>query len=344
MNTHEELPPLLGRLSTVRMTGPPPRLKFLADGLIVKDVLSLVIATGGSGKSLLLMHLALAVVLKRPFFGRKTTGTTVLWCEHELSAALQRQNAAPILAGLGVALDDPRLDQLQFYEAANPLSTQAGIDEFLRAVERVKPDLVVLDSLSTSMAGADVNSAKEMIPVLSMLSRLGITVIANDHVSKGAAGGFGPATALGSTMKGNMARAVFHLERNRKGSTLTATKWNLGRAPAPLRFLMDSDPETEAITFRLLSPSGAVVEASDGEDETTTEVTATSSTDITLAVLRELYAELHRPVTVAEITERRATRFPTSVISERTTANTLSVLKKQGLAENPEKGAWTPAG
>lgn len=196
MNTHA--PPLPGRRTTARSSGPPKPVLYAVQDLILGGVLTLMIAAGGTGKSLLALHLAISVSLCEPFLGHLTKQGRALYLEYELDPDIQQRNAALVAIGMGIAEDDPRLDDLVIYAPFNPLSTQAGIDELAEVIQREDPVVVIIDSLTVAVTGNDVNSQKEMAPALHALSRLGRTVVALDHTSKAVQNGMVAANPIGT--------------------------------------------------------------------------------------------------------------------------------------------------
>ena len=317
------------------MTGPPPPLTFLIDNLLAEDFLTLLVAPGGIGKSLIALYAAIAVGLGLPFLGLETRRRRVLYVDFELPAVVQQRMGARILNGLGIAPDDARLDDIVHYAPLHFLSTPAGLQELQAAAEGEGAGLLVLDSLTLGASGADPSSAAEMMPTLLTLSRSGRTVLCLDHVTKSAAAGQAAATPFGSAMKSNAARAVLNLTRKSDKLVLAPSKWNLSAPPPPLEYTVEFERDEGAIRFHRLRADlfGSLSEPAGS---------GAGSDDLTLAVLVELHHEIGGAAGLAEVAARRRERAPGSSLTDRTVANQLSRLKGAGLAHNPSPGRWAP--
>ena len=307
---------------------PPPR-SFVVEDWLPEGFVTLLFGHGGSGKSYLALLLSFCVVLGRPFLGRKVKRGAVLWVDGEdLGQEEIDRRAWQVSRGLG--LDRPP-DGLYYYR---PLQspTSAGVAETVRAaVKSLGVVLVVLDSLSASAVGTDVNAAPDIIKLMRGLQRWGTTVLALDHVSKRAASGDAPATAFGSTFKHNLVRSSLGLS-SAKGDPdvvrLDHHKANFAQKSGPIHYSVDfvegEGERKPSVAFRIVAVSATAMD----DEKQPTEA-------LTLDALRDLHAESGEPVPIGEIAERRD-------LNPKTISNHLSKLSVAGLATS-DNGAWTPA-
>lgn len=167
----------------------PPR-EWVVDGLIPAGASVALVAPAGTGKSLLLLALCIAVARgQRTFAGLRVTGRRVLLVDMENT----QDDLADRLQALGVTPDTAvELDQLVTIHLPPlaPLDAAIGGVELAAILDAydVQPgDVVVLDSLQRVINGAE-NDSDTMRAYYRhtavMLKRRGVTVIRTDNTGK----------------------------------------------------------------------------------------------------------------------------------------------------------------
>lgn len=155
---------------------------YLLKGLIHRGDLSVWFGPSGCGKTFLTLHLAHAISTGRPVFGRRVRPARVLLFSLEGSAGLAKRVAA-VQTAYGAACD------LIVYRGALPLFGNPGLaDQIIAAVIERGVELVVIDTLSRSMAGADENAPSDMTKMVGIFDRIrhetGAHVLLVHHTGK----------------------------------------------------------------------------------------------------------------------------------------------------------------
>lgn len=162
----------------------PPR-QYLVPGLIPEESITLLTAASGTGKTFVALSLAAIVATGADWQG------TVLPCRCVVYVAAEGDN------GFGdrtraLMSRFPRLDSAPFYVEfkAPRLHIDAEVDLWATTLleKCPKPDLLVFDTLSKSMVGADENSSKDMPLAVDALERLrdrlSAAILVIHHVGK----------------------------------------------------------------------------------------------------------------------------------------------------------------
>jgi RecA/RadA recombinase len=160
-------------------------LPYLVQGMIPAGAIAEVHGAPGAGKSFVTVALALSVATGQPFLGHVTTPGPVLYVAAERFSGLRRRikawcthHGAPDCLRLRVMQDTPQL--------VDRLSVRA----FRAAVARLpeRPVLIVLDTLSRSLIGADENGQRDMTRVVDSIDEIrrssGATVLLVHHTRK----------------------------------------------------------------------------------------------------------------------------------------------------------------
>lgn len=133
-----------------------------------------------SGKSFVALHAALCMAHGRPFFGRRVSLTSVLYCDLENNLSRRLQSASTIFGALPANL-------FVFRGVLNLLDrdderalTQAAIE--------LRPGVVFLDTLSRAMNGAEENGSQAMTAAVALCDRIreetGAAVVLVHHEGK----------------------------------------------------------------------------------------------------------------------------------------------------------------
>jgi DNA-binding MarR family transcriptional regulator len=173
----------------------PPR-EFIIEPWLPSAGLAMVYAKRGVGKTYLAMTLAIAVAKGDAAFLQHYAiprARRVLYIDGELPMAdLQarmRELGETAPANLTFLSSEMMFQSGKFLNVHDP-ADQAQIDQMLATLEAAdrRPELIILDSLSTLSSGADENDNSELDALLSWLIRLrhgGYTVLFLHHAGKG---------------------------------------------------------------------------------------------------------------------------------------------------------------
>lgn len=134
-------------------------------GVVNPGESSAVIASWGSGKTFLALYMAHAIATGRSIFERRVKATPVLLVELEGRSNLSRRVAA-ISATYGPAPD------LFVYCKPFLLRNEDDIEALIAAVNSTNIGVVILDTLSRAIPGADENSAEDMTSVIGVMDRI----------------------------------------------------------------------------------------------------------------------------------------------------------------------------
>jgi|GEM_PF-2120504 len=221
----------LGIVDLSRFVEPEPR-HYRVAGLLPADATTSLYADGGSGKSLLAVHLACHVALGLPWLGLDVDSTPVLYVDAELDVDEFGRRAFRVARGLG--LDRPPAG-LHYLRVDGTLIDEKQILRVDEALTLTGAGLMVIDSLMAATAGADLERSYDTVSLFTLLRRWG-TVLAIDHVPKVQAGGnLGHSTQFGSVFKRNLSRSALQLiQADAGGLWLRQTKHNFGPKAAPL--------------------------------------------------------------------------------------------------------------
>lgn len=184
-------PRRLRRLDVARMiaTDPPP-VDWIVPGLLVRGNVTMLSGREGTGKSILAMGIAAAMSHGAAFLGERLDRGRVLYVDAENGP----EEAHRRLHGL--AVNPSHLEYLE----ADGFHLLDDLAELSRAVERARPDVVVLDSYASLLPGEIENKADHeavLGPCRSLSRRFACSVLILHHESKGSAGYRGP-TQIGA--------------------------------------------------------------------------------------------------------------------------------------------------
>jgi hypothetical protein len=214
----------------------PEAARHLIRPVIPFGETTVMFASGGSGKSLLAMAMAVAVAANQriPCGFMPQVQSRVLYVDWETSADEQYERIQSISAGLGV-----RLPGVYYQSLYRPLAED--IKRVRETVDRNNIGFIVLDSLAPA-CGGDPNNAENTIRFFNALRSLGsgVSRLVVAHTSKeNAQKESGRATAYGSVFIENLARSVWEVRRSEDDSAditlgMFHRKVNRGASSAPL--------------------------------------------------------------------------------------------------------------
>jgi len=146
-----------------------PQPKWLVKNLLARDSLALVYGQSSVGKTFAVIDIALAVARGTgEWFGRKAKSGGVFYIAGEGARGLVNRMKA-YCQHHGV---DPEEVQASFYAGALNLLDENAAEIAMETVRLLKPSLVIIDTLATTMIGGDESSAKDMTSYLASAKML----------------------------------------------------------------------------------------------------------------------------------------------------------------------------
>lgn len=222
--------------------------KWLADGLIPERNVTDLSGDGGTGKSLLALQLAVAVVSGRPWLGRHVEKGRVLYISCEDGLDEIRRRCRPVLEDC--SLKEADMTELTIADLTVAEATElADLNErklqmtvlykkLVQHIATARPKLVIIDTRADAFGGNEIDRIQVRTFVrnlrkLCIEQNLAILLLSHPSVT-GMSSGSGQS---GSTAWGNSVRSRLYLERCKSGNdaipdpdlrTLTVRKNNYG--------------------------------------------------------------------------------------------------------------------
>jgi RecA-family ATPase len=313
----------------------PEPMQWRVADFVPEDHLTMLVADGGTGKSILAVHLSLCIATGRPFFGMNTRRGRVLYIDHELDRDEQLRRMYKVARGMGVDLRSESVrDRLWYLNPVHALGTAEHQNTVLHDVERRSIDLVVLDSLTMGAAG-DVADVADVVPIMQDI-RQWPTTVAIDHVSHSTArGSAASARAFGSVFKRNAARSSLTLaQADTGGFALQQEKSNFSQGDGRLTYAVEW--MDDRIVFERIS---------DADERAAGLLSDLSTREVTLAAVTDMYEATGGAVHPSDVIAWRDEREEGSsqVSKEKTVQNHFTALKKQGKIVTDKHGAALPA-
>lgn len=224
---------------------------WLVDGLIPEHNVTLFGGDGGTGKSLLILQLAFSVATGSPWLGRRVPRGNVLFVSAEDEPDEIHRRLARILQGEGKDFSDlADFNILSLSDRAAVLVKSAKSDDgkllrtplyhyFCQTVDRLRPSLVILDTLADFYAG-DENNRTETREFVSLLRRMAIkssaTIVLLSHPSQhGMTTGAGTS---GSTAWSNSCRSRLYFETDAQRTKATTRRGSKAEFDPDVRYLL----------------------------------------------------------------------------------------------------------
>ncbi|MCS7227150.1 MAG: AAA family ATPase [Gloeomargarita sp. SKYB31] len=203
-----------------------PDSDWLVRGLVCRGYITILYGDGGSGKSLLSMHLARAVSAGYPWLGEEVTPKTrrVAYVDFELTIqTFQRRSVL-------LDTDDAAWSNVYYFDGDKYRNNTGKVEwRTLREVlDQFKFDLVILDSFGYihhtghNEAGEAMESLRE---IDNLAKRLNAAILLVDHIAKDTGDTEKP-KAIGSVYKYNTARSALFIRKTRNAIEVRQTKTN----------------------------------------------------------------------------------------------------------------------
>lgn len=219
MGTRKQEEPFeLGGVKIIEVdpTKKPPPLEVLVERFLPAEGLSLVYGGPGQGKTYLVMRLMCAVLLGIDFLGLKARKRGVLYVDWEHRGRMFQRRFWAMAKSLGVPVKDiPH--PVYMTPTASLLDTIDIIEEQIATRDI---GLVIVDSLSIALIGAELERAHEVGPALFRLNQLPTCVIALDHQAKlgGKDDNYWWKTPFGAAIKSWVFSNVWQIGKPKQGS------------------------------------------------------------------------------------------------------------------------------
>lgn len=218
----------------------PTREKPLIDRE-VKGYTTVVIGSGGTGKSYVLADLATAALTGGTWLGKPVQRVKrVLYVDCELDAQTFWTRTYAVARGRWLEGGSPPkgLHYLRLYAS---LASWSGQQQIRQAVRKSRADLILVDSLTIGAYGLALADQNGWRRVYAGFERWGKPVVAIDHLGKEAGKG-----AVGSFMKQAMVRSALTMERERGGNIkVEHSKTNFGPQVETFRVVASFEGGTE---------------------------------------------------------------------------------------------------
>jgi hypothetical protein len=227
----------------------PPKLTYLLDKMIPVGQTSLLYSSGGSGKSLIAMAIAVAVSSGYPLPGglRPLQKTKVLYLDYETDEEEQRLRLEWIRAGMLL----PEVPDIICRHQTRPF-----VDDLARIRREVDTQgigLVIVDSIAYALGGSAMD-ADYVIAAFNGLRSLGnqVSRLVIAHIPK-AEKGAQQASIYGSVFFENAGRSVWEVRSETENDGITMglfqrkANWGKKFAPFGLRFVFDDVAESLTI-------------------------------------------------------------------------------------------------
>lgn len=181
-----------GAVTWDQMDAPGPQHKWLVKGLLTEGELSMLAGASASGKSFLMIDLAMAVAQGQPWFGRKVAKGGVIYQAGEGAAGLRRKRIPAYRRhnDLSASDDIPFVllpGRVNLWDgAAHTADLIAEIKHWAgRMADPLK--LIIIDTLAKAMTGGDEISGKDMGMVFERCEMIraetGATVLLGHHMN-----------------------------------------------------------------------------------------------------------------------------------------------------------------
>jgi archaellum biogenesis ATPase FlaH len=322
-----DVQPLLG-------TEEPGPMDWRVNDFVPEDHLTMLIGDGGTGKSILALHLSLRICTGRPFLGMGTRQGRVLYIDHELEREEQLRRVHKIARGMGMDASDPSLrDQFLYWRPKYPLGSREHQERLLKTVDEHSIDLVVLDSLTMGAQG-DVTDVADVVPIMQDV-RQWPTTVAIDHVSHSTAkGSASQARAFGSVFKRNAARSSLTLaQADTGGYCIQQEKSNFSDGDGRLVYAVEWGEDE--ITFDSIS---------DADERAAGLLSDLSSKGVTKVAVEEMWDASQQPVMPSDVVTWRQEHVEgNKVQTEKAVRNHFSALKRKEKIVTDKHGGAMPA-
>lgn len=140
---------------------PPP--KWIIHGVLPQADLAMILGAPSSGKSFFGLDIAMTISLNHKWRGLETVGGPVIWIAAEAVGSVRNRGLAYAQFN-DVDIEDANLHIIG--DTPN-LSSVEDVKAIMTSVHKIKPVLVVIDTLSSASGGSNENSGQDMGIILA---------------------------------------------------------------------------------------------------------------------------------------------------------------------------------
>ena len=155
--------------SLAEMLAPQPPLDWIVDGLLLPGSVAIFAGAPGSKKTWALLNMAACVAAGISWLGHETKQVPVLIVDEESGKRRLFERMGKVIRGLGLG------DGLPIYAsvmAGFDLRDDDSVAALSDLIQQTGAGLVVIDALADVAPGADENSVKDMMPLMTNLRKL----------------------------------------------------------------------------------------------------------------------------------------------------------------------------
>lgn len=199
--------------------------------------------SGGDGKSLLALGIALTLTTGRPIIGQpRIEPAPALYLDWETDEAAHAERMRALLSGMREEVDPAAAKPLYYRRQAAPLA--ASLDGLRQWIADLNIGLVVIDSRGVA-AGGQLESSEATLELFRAIRALGRPCLIVDHVSKDVAAGNSKKLPYGNIYAHNTARLTWHVTKAQDAGSgrltvaLANIKSNNSRAGRRLAYHLD---------------------------------------------------------------------------------------------------------
>lgn len=234
------------------LEAPPPAPAYWIDELLPANVVTLLGAHGGTGKSMLALTAAVCLAAGLPFLGKPTRRARVVFYSGEDPALVLRWRLSLVckhlevdpreLEGWLAVIDATEGEPTLFYECTldgRRVGLTTEVYGHLERIAKAGAEVFIIDNASDTFDADEINRARvrAFIRSLAMLTKPHAgAVLLLAHIDKTSARGFGGKEGYsGSTAWHNSVRSRLFLSESGDGLMLEQQKANLGRKANPMQ-------------------------------------------------------------------------------------------------------------
>lgn len=250
-----------------------PQHEWLIKGVITRGEVCMLAGPSGSGKSFAAIDAAMAVARGVPWFGRKTLHGGVIYQAGESARGVRRKRLPAYRKHHGVGPED----DVPFVLLQRPIDLYASDDDATALMAEIEHwrgelshglELLVVDTFSAAIPGADENQAKDITPVLQRCQRIAtkcaISVLLVHHMNAG-----GEKVRGSTAIQANLDSVLLCTKTDRVHSN--------GRKIREITMKKAKDENDEMSPFRFVLPSVAIGTDEDGDPVTSCVVINTAA-------------------------------------------------------------------
>lgn len=228
-------------------TNPPQPPKFFIDSLLPAGVLTLLGAHGGTGKSMLALQAAVCLATGKPFMGKVTRQSRVLFfsaedtvetIRHRLMRICEWMNLAPQALTTSLKIIDATNSPTLYATISGHTATTNGYQLLKSMTDEFRADVIIIDNASDTF-DANENERARVREFVRNLVQIGTNqcaaILLLSHIDKQTAKSAGSSEGYsGSTAWHNSARSRLFLTANESDLVLEQQKSNFGKRADPI--------------------------------------------------------------------------------------------------------------